>query len=72
MPLFNLKCGCGEVVIDKLCSHDKAKEVVCPKCGAIMEIAPVKSGGFRIYGFSAENGYHRDNMSYDGNPNPEW
>lgn len=72
MPLFNLVCDCGETVEDKLCSYDKAKECPCPKCGAIMRIAPVNNGGFKIYGFSADNGYACDNMSYDGNPNPKW
>lgn len=71
MPLFNLKCECGEFINDKLCSHEKAKEIQCPKCGAIMGIVPVKSGGFKIFGYSEENGYSRDYINYDGS-SPDW
>lgn len=72
MPLFNLQCECGEFIEDKLCSYDTAKTIPCEKCGAIMNIVPVKNGGFKIFGYSADNLYTCDEMSYDGNPNPKW
>ena len=71
MPLFNLKCECGEVIEDKYCSYDSAKTTVCPQCGAIMEISPVKNGGFKIYGFSSDNNFECDHINYDGTK-PDW
>lgn len=63
MACYILKCKCGKMV-EKICSYDKAKAFEC-ECGEIMEISPVKSL-FKIYGFSADNGYHRSEESYDG------
>lgn len=72
MALYRMKCECG-FTKEVICSYDKAKnETVCDQCGKLMVIGVSKNGGFKIYGYSYDNGYSRDNMSYDGNPNPTW
>lgn len=73
MPLYDFKCEACEHILEKICSHEKAKDgLECPVCGKHMILLPCKGGGFRIFGFSADNGYMRDEISYDGNPNPKW
>ena len=75
LPLFQIKCSnekCG-FEKEKLCSHDTAKAgIPCDKCEGIMTLQVSKNGGFKIFGYSMDNGYSKDNLSYDGNPNPTW
>ena len=66
MPMYVLECKCGEQ-IEKICSSfEKIKEVVCPKCNAVGEfrVIPARSK-FKIFGYSADNGYSMSNMRYD-------
>jgi transcription elongation factor Elf1 len=72
LALYRVVCECGNQK-EVICSYDKAKnDTVCDKCGLKMSIGVVKGVGFKIFGYSADNNYSMDNMSYDGNPNPTW
>jgi putative FmdB family regulatory protein len=75
MPAYDFKCDkCGHI-LEKICSYEKAVEGLlsgCPLCGGDMHKMVCKGGGFRINGYASWNDYTKDNLSYDGNPNPEW
>lgn len=67
MPVFVLECPKCKTVIETgiKCTYEKAKETNCEKCDVIMIIVP-QSCGSKINGYSYANGYHRDELSYDG------
>ena len=68
MPQYHIRCateGCDGPDKEVITSHSKAKEMKCEVCGGVMEIAP-SSSAFRVHGFNAANGYHRETINYDG------
>lgn len=70
MPTFVLRCSnekCGKIIeTAPNCKHSSAIETICDLCGSSMIIQPQAVRGV-VHGFSAENGYHRETLSYDGN-----
>jgi len=71
MPLYQLSCTSCEWSGEVLESYDRAKAHICPECGASTELVP-GSGGFHIKGFSSANGYHREEIMYDGSKPRQW
>lgn len=67
MPIYVVRCtdeNCDEVT-EVRSSHEKASEMVCPKCGGATKIVP-SAAAFKVNGYSFENGYHRETINYDG------
>lgn len=68
MPLYHLACskeGCDGPDIEVVIPYKQASELKCTVCESAMKIVPSASA-FKINGFNAANGYHRETINYDG------
>lgn len=64
MPIFVLKCSkCEGVIKEVITCYDKVHQYKCDICGSDMVIVPSK-GSFKVNGYNAENGYHRETIDY--------
>jgi len=69
MPTFILRCTdekCNKIIeTSPICKHSQAIKTIC-ECGKLMVIMPQAVKGI-VNGYNADNGYHRESLSYDGN-----
>lgn len=68
MPQYNLMCEnnkCDSSIIEVVTSYLQAKSLKCLLCNNTMKIIPTNSN-FRVNGYNASNGYHRETINYDG------
>ena len=68
MPIYTYKCDTCNDVIDKLVKKigGDSDSCVCEKCGGVLKKIPSHSG-FKINGYSFENGYSGpEHINYDG------
>lgn len=68
MPQYVVQCLNEECKhqFDIRCKYSEVEETKCPLCTAKLKIVPVPGGMIKVNGYSEANGYHRENLNYDG------
>lgn len=67
MPIYSFECTNEKCsyVFEKICKAEERDNILCPECNSNAILIPSTCSG-KVNGFSAENGYHRETINYDG------
>lgn len=65
MPIYLVVCDDCGYKKEIICNFNDLKDLKCGKCGSVLR-QQVASVAFKVNGYSAENGYSRPEICYDG------